>query len=400
MRSDGSPSASPTAPCVNESGRLGGPARLLNHRSRAHVLFRPRVIRAVDVQWRTPELGWLWAGGGPQRPVHRPLSTECTTSLAPSGWKRDGRRVTTDFDLPVCCRRSSLLSLARHGANNDEASQREWLLADLKGMSVIKGMLHLMVQVLPAGGVFRAAATRDGEAWARSGESFGYQSRSPVDRTAEERCSSSCSPMNCGCRPLPTTRSSLADGRQALVESSQSAASAATRQHQLLELARGVDNVGVLPDSHYRPICHVKQLVGVFVASAVAWDLVSPETGVGPGDRVVVGTPVPKASIDEDSNAKPGKDDVCRTAEGIDRATMDDAPEPSSVQLSSDRQLVPRATAPIGTHGCPKIGARSPRRSSLGHIRRLVPAALSACRPGRASVGAILVARYGGLSFA
>lgn len=334
----------------------------------------------------------MGGGQGPQGLVRRRLSTDCTTSLAPGGWKRDGRRVTPNFDC--------LCPWSDTGPNHDEASQFEWLLTALKGLSVIKGMLHLMVQFPPAGGVFRAAAGRDGEALARSGESFPCQVRPPVDRTAEGRCSSSCSPMNSGCWPPPTTRSSPADDRQALVESSQSAATAATRQHQLLELARGVDNVGVLPDSHYRPTCAFKQSVGVFVASAVACNLLSPETGVGLSDSVVIGTPVPEASVNEDSNTKPGKHDVCRTADGSNWATMDEVPEPPCVQLSSDRQLGPRITAPIGKHGCPSSRARSPRRSSFGHIQRLVRVGLSACRPRSASAGAILVARYGGLSFA
>jgi hypothetical protein len=115
---------------------------------------------------------------------------------------------------------------------------------------------------------------------------------------------------------------------------------------------------------------------------------------------VVLGAPMPEASVDEDRNAESGKHDICRSAHRRDWPTIDEVSESSSMQLPSDRQLRSCVTTPIGAHRRPNCGTRRPRFSALRHAQMLVGTTSSACRPGRASVGAILVARYGGLSLA
>lgn len=73
----------------------------------------------------------------------------------------------------------------------------------------------------------------------------------------------------------------------------------------------------MLPDTNYRPSGLLQTQVGVSVPLNVASELLGPPERVGFGDEYAFWTSVPKASVNEDSDAPAWESDVHRPPDSL-----------------------------------------------------------------------------------
>lgn len=85
---------------------------------------------------------------------------------------------------------------------------------------------------------------------------------------------------------------------------------------------RGI-RVLVLPDSDDAPAAGPKGSVRIGVAGPVGNDLATPELRIGPRPGSVLRATVPEASVDEDSDSRPAKDDIGSTSSLWQRLCID-----------------------------------------------------------------------------
>lgn len=64
----------------------------------------------------------------------------------------------------------------------------------------------------------------------------------------------------------------------------------------------------------------------------------------------MVGTAVPKASVDEDCDSRAWKDDVRFAAEVVDGSSVLEESKPSAVELAPDCDLGPRVLSAVPAH--------------------------------------------------
>lgn len=83
-------------------------------------------------------------------------------------------------------------------------------------------------------------------------------------------------------------------------------------ENGLLDDPDDLVDILVLPETERRPARLVQKTVGVAVAFAIPRDLLRPETGVGLRHRVMDGTTVPEAAVEEDRDPLFGERDVDR----------------------------------------------------------------------------------------
>jgi len=93
----------------------------------------------------------------------------------------------------------------------------------------------------------------------------------------------------------------------------------------------------VLPYAHRKPALGGEASIGVEVASAVAFDLQTPELGVVLWPRRMLRTPVPEAPVDENGEASGAEDDVGLSPDTFDRPLVNSVPEALCVQYPPKR---------------------------------------------------------------
>jgi hypothetical protein len=92
-------------------------------------------------------------------------------------------------------------------------------------------------------------------------------------------------------------------------------------------------DIFVFPEAQHSPPGRLKRSGRFRITSTVGPDLVWPVVGVVlEGRAAMVGTPVPEAAIDEDSDPLPGEDDVCPSTKGSLWPCGDSIAEPQSVE--------------------------------------------------------------------
>mgnify|MGYP001452427039 CR=1 FL=1 len=90
----------------------------------------------------------------------------------------------------------------------------------------------------------------------------------------------------------------------------------------------------MFPSAQHGPASRYQAVVGVLVASLVAFNLAAPILLVGAGLLVVVGAAVPKTSVDEHSESAARKDDVGSSPKPIDRTAMESVPKTPAMENS------------------------------------------------------------------
>src|SRR4051794_2539296 len=79
----------------------------------------------------------------------------------------------------------------------------------------------------------------------------------------------------------------------------------------------------MLPDSYYFPSCLYQSAVGVAIPGLVGFDLCSPPLSVLLGPGTMLGTAVPKTTVDENRNALFFKEEIGPTPHFWQRAPVD-----------------------------------------------------------------------------
>lgn len=118
----------------------------------------------------------------------------------------------------------------------------------------------------------------------------------------------------------------------------------------------------VLPVSENGPSLLAKQLAGLSVSPPIVGDLDSPELGVGFRDGVVVGAPVPEATVYEDRHPASREEDVRGSSKRGFRSSVDKEAEPPRMKLASDGQFGLGVAAAIGPHARSNPWRRGPGR--------------------------------------
>jgi hypothetical protein len=79
----------------------------------------------------------------------------------------------------------------------------------------------------------------------------------------------------------------------------------------------------MLPDAQDRPTPSTQALIGIPIALSIGLDLVAPPFGVRLRPGSMDGAPVPKASVQEDSQPRSWEDDVHRPCRARQETQMD-----------------------------------------------------------------------------
>jgi hypothetical protein len=116
----------------------------------------------------------------------------------------------------------------------------------------------------------------------------------------------------------------------------------------------------VFPNAYHDPADFMQTPVGVMVARDVRFDFGAPPVGIIFWPCTVLGTPMPKASIDKYRNAGCGKDDVHCTATTRQEFLMDTKPKAAAVDFRSQFALKPivalcRVGHPLGRFNCDRF---------------------------------------------
>lgn len=89
------------------------------------------------------------------------------------------------------------------------------------------------------------------------------------------------------------------------------------------------------PDAHHLPAISAKPCIGISVTLLIRDDLCPPEFGILLGPCGVLGAPVPKATIDEDSDARTRKRYVGDPAGGEQDRDLDAVTESESIEFAT-----------------------------------------------------------------
>jgi hypothetical protein len=84
----------------------------------------------------------------------------------------------------------------------------------------------------------------------------------------------------------------------------------------------------------------LKLVVRVRVPSNIPGKLFRPPLAIGDRHGLVSGALVPEASIDEDRDPWPSKNQICSSTEVWQWRRVDQVPEPSTVQFSTEVELL------------------------------------------------------------
>jgi hypothetical protein len=169
-----------------------------------------------------------------------------------------------------------------------------------------------------------------------------------------------------GCRVSRCTPGSLAiwsRGRRAW----RTGPGAPTLSQGLLDQCCGLLRRDVLPDAQDCPPGGSQQRVCLDVALPVALDLLRPVEGVRLGDCVVVWTPVPEATVQEDRQVRCWEDHVGGPSYGLDGSTVNEVAQSTTVDGSTKREFGARIASAIAPHARADACRRCPRCRS-GHM--------------------------------
>lgn len=153
----------------------------------------------------------------------------------------------------------------------------------------------------------------------------------------------------------------------------------ASRLYNFADAVRCIARILMLPYPYAAPACGNKPLVGVLIPATVRLDLLGPEGGVGGGDGVVCGAPMPEAAIEEHRHPGSGEYEVGAAPDPAQRARRDAVAQAEGVYRGSKRELGLRVSTAVRSHTRPDARRRRPRL--LSHE----PSLRTACRRG--SVG-------------
>jgi hypothetical protein len=130
-----------------------------------------------------------------------------------------------------------------------------------------------------------------------------------------------------------------------------------------------IPGVLVLPNSEDCPSGRFEQHVRLVVALNVSAQFQLPPLGVGAWLGGMSGTAVPEASVDEDSHAAAGENDVGRTSEFGNRSTVDPIAEALGMKKPSDQYLRKGIPGRLTTHPLARRGVSLQARGAASLAR-------------------------------
>lgn len=128
-----------------------------------------------------------------------------------------------------------------------------------------------------------------------------------------------------------------------------------------LDAAGRLHGVFVLPDTEAEPPGVRESTVRVAISLSVRLHLGRPEPGVGPRDRVVLRTPVPETSVEEDCDLHPAKHHVSSSSDLREWPSRHSVAKTQGVDHGPERYFRLRVPALVGLHTLPNSGRRCPR---------------------------------------
>jgi hypothetical protein len=121
----------------------------------------------------------------------------------------------------------------------------------------------------------------------------------------------------------------------------------------------------VLPDSYDAPAGFAQLLVRVSVADDVAGQFVGPPLSIRDGDRSVLRTLVPEATIHEHGNTRPSEHEISSTGNSRKWCRVDQVSKSTTMEFSAQLQLLGRVPLPSPLHALGHGGCRSGRTTHL-----------------------------------
>src|SRR4051812_46201720 len=109
------------------------------------------------------------------------------------------------------------------------------------------------------------------------------------------------------------------------------------------------------------------------ITCTVLSDLVGPESSIGSRLGVMVGAPVPEASIHEDRHLGAGEDQVCCSSQSRERPYRHSVAKPQSVNRTPEGQLWLGVTTFVRLHAPTHTGARCDGRPRDRHVSTVRP---------------------------
>jgi hypothetical protein len=132
----------------------------------------------------------------------------------------------------------------------------------------------------------------------------------------------------------------------------------------------------MLPHPYGRPAGRSKALVGVAVPAHVAFDLLSPPTGIALRARAVLGAPMPEASVDEYRDPC-GREQQVSTASHPWENGINAVPETPREKQTADGYLRPCVPLALTDHACQCLRTGRHRSATVTHrysVRRVASA--------------------------
>lgn len=111
-----------------------------------------------------------------------------------------------------------------------------------------------------------------------------------------------------------------------------------------------VCNVLMLPDSEHSPTKGAQMCIRLTIPFDVPSEFVGPPRAVGCGRRIVLGTAVPEAPVDEHRNSGTSKQDVRTSTGQPGKRGVDAVPQTSAVELSPKEHFGLRVTSSLMGH--------------------------------------------------